>query len=352
MTETFFPAALLEEWFLSQKRDLPWRENTHPYAVWVSEVMLQQTQVSTVLPYFKRWMKSFPKIDDLASAPLDLVIKHWEGLGYYSRARNLHQGAKEILERFNGVFPHEEKDLLSIKGIGPYTMGAIRSFAFKERSILIDGNVKRVLSRFYNLSMDFSVPKNHKALEHLAKRILPKTRPWNFNEGMMELGALICTPKKPACALCPIREDCLAFQKNNAEEFPVKVKRAKTVYLYKMALSIFYQDQILVGKKDSGVMQDLHEFPTLEMSPTKELPLKELESVIDVRYELSPLKLVKHTYTHHHVTLHPYRVDVEEKITWPGYNWVKQTDVLDLAFSSGHKRVLNQLELSSLAPRA
>ncbi len=253
MTNITFPVKKLASWFLKEQRQLPWRETSDPYAIWVSEVMLQQTQVKTVLPYYYKWMKRFPSLQALSDAPIEEVIKYWEGLGYYSRARNLHRGATEILEKFGGVFPSSNEDLLSIKGIGAYTKGAIQSFAFRIRSVLVDGNIKRVFARFYGLDLDFSISKNHKTLEELIETVLPNEEPWIFNEALMELGALVCTPKKPTCTICPLKDSCFATKLEDPESLPVRAKRKKRVLLYRVVFVLHFKDHLLVRKNQRGL---------------------------------------------------------------------------------------------------
>ena len=344
-TKALFLAAKLSYWFKNNYRDLPWRKTSDPYAIWVSEIMLQQTQVATVIAYYERWMKTFPTIEKLAHASIDQVIKLWEGLGYYSRARNLHAGAKQILKEYKGVFPKETEQLLSIKGIGPYTKGAILSFAFKKRSILVDGNVKRVISRFFDIELDFSVPKNHKYLEKLLESILPENEPWVFNEALMELGALVCSPKSTQCSSCPVQKMCAAFQKNKVEKLPIKVKRKKQIKLHRLVFVFYHHAHVLIQKNEEGIMQDLYEFPYHESSSS----FKDIDAFIENKLNVFPLKTQKlkkviHGFTHHHVTLTPFYVELDNKPkNLEGY-WVHQEELSKYPFSSGHRKILKQIK--------
>lgn len=350
MTKLNFPVNTLAKWFRAHQRKLPWRDNQDPYSVWVSEIMLQQTQVKTALPYFKRWMIHFPTVEALAAAEIEQVIKLWEGLGYYSRARNLHQGAKEIISRFNGKFPSSSEDLLSIKGIGSYTKGAIQSFAFRLRSILVDGNVKRVLARFYDLDLNLDLPKNHRALEELIETILPYKEPWIFNEALMELGALICSPKTPNCSHCPLSEGCLAKKRETLFSRPVRSPRKKRVLLYRVVFICHYQDQILVKKTAKGVMQDLYEFPyqETEHKTSKDVESSGLISNFLKRALEKPEKLPKvtHGFTHHHVTLLPFQINLSAPLKLPEHEWMEKKELKKKPFSSGHKKILKLIGLS------
>ena len=345
MKKSNFLSQSLTEWFEEHKRDLPWRKNISPYRVWVSEVMLQQTQVKTVIPYFLRWMKAFPTLEALATAPIEKVIKLWEGLGYYSRARNLHKGAKEVIEKYKGVFPSEKEELLKICGIGPYTSSAILSFAFNKSCCLVDGNVKRVMSRFWNLRVDYSKPSHYRELEQRLLQALPPSRHWVFNEGLMELGALVCTPKNPACSSCPLQEECEALRLGTQNSLPLKKERAKTEHLQRTVLVFKHQDQLLVQRQSSDLMKDLYEFFYLEHDK-KTLP----ESLPDFlkwqtqAEESFSLPTVKHSFTRYRVTLLPYLLALKKRVEIKNFEWIDQSRIKSLPFSSGHRKILSYLE--------
>lgn len=330
-----FPSQKLMVWFQKNKRDLPWRKNVSAYGVWISEVMLQQTQVATVIPFYLRWMKAFPTLEDLAKAPIDQVIKLWEGLGYYSRARNLHFGANYIVKYLNGKIPDTKEELLKIKGIGPYTCGALLSFAFKKRATLIDGNVKRVASRFWGLKMSFVQKKEYAQLESFLEQSLPISSEWIFNEALMELGATVCTPKNPDCTNCPLNQQCYAYQHQKQMSFPLKVQRQKSIRLKRAVFILEHKGHLLIEKRDEGVMKDLYEFPYLEFFSKKEADQK-LSYYKTISHQITPMPKVIHTFTHHHVTLFPYYIQIKEKLG--NGLWLPLELIEKKPFSSGHRK--------------
>ena len=254
----------LESWFKECRRDFPWRRETTPYRVWISEVMLQQTRASVVIPYFLRWMELFPNVKALYIAPIEQVIKTWEGLGYYSRARNLHAAAKQIVEEFGGEIPDTREALMSIRGFGPYTTGALLSFGFKKRSAAVDGNVLRVISRYFLIEENVVRPSVRRAIEEKAESLLDTEIPWVTAEALIELGATICTPK-PRCEDCPLKKGCLALQSGKAESLPIKNIEARSTLLHRTVLVIEHEGSVLVKKGETGkVMADLYEFPYFE----------------------------------------------------------------------------------------
>lgn len=337
----------LKEWFTCEKRALPWRENPSPYAVWVSEVMLQQTQVSVVISYFICWMARFPTIESLANAPLDEVIKFWEGLGYYSRARNLHSGAKYVMEHFGGVLPSDEINLQKIKGLGPYTIGAILSFAFHQKKAAVDGNVLRVLARYYEIEQDISKPATVKKIRILVETLLPDEEPWLINEGLIELGATICQ-KKARCGICPLKSGCKAHINQSVDLFPVKSAGPKTEYLYRVVAVVRFQDHYLIKKGQKGkVMQDLHEFPYFEISK-EGISEKQFERILQKEYgfkvkKIDDLSPISHSFTRYQVQLNPVLFEVDVKPSIEDSKWIAEHDLQALAFSSGHRRILQQL---------
>lgn len=336
----------LVDWFILHKRDLPWRKNNNPYAVWISEVMLQQTQVKTVIPYFNKWMKSFPSIEDLAKASIETVIKHWEGLGYYSRARNLHLAAQQIVKNYQSVFPSDEKILSTLKGIGPYTKGAILSFGFHKRSVMIDGNIKRVLARFYGLQENLSTLKGQKTLEALIEEILPHHQPWVFNEALMELGATICTFKAPQCSNCPLRKTCFAYQENAQALFPITNPKKAIVKIERIVLVLEHQEQFFVKKQTKKLMKDLYEFLYVDLAfkSVKELQEHpELMPYFSQAVKVIELPKQMHTFTHFKVQLKPLLIRLKNSISIPGFTTFSIDELFANPFSSGHKKVLNSL---------
>jgi A/G-specific adenine glycosylase len=333
----------LKQWFKTIKRDLPWRKGTDPYAVWVSEVMLQQTQVSVVIPYFEKWMKAFATVQALAEAPLEEVIKAWEGLGYYSRARNLHEGAKHLIAYHNGELPSNEAQLTAIKGLGPYTIGAILSFAFHQKKAAVDGNVLRVLSRYFHLEDDISKGATQKKLRILAESILPDEEPWIVSEALIELGATVCQ-KKARCNECPLKESCLSFRHQAADRLPINSKKIKTEKLYRAVAVIQFNDLYLVKKGKKGeIMSDLTEFPYFETSK-EGISSQELEEEIKCCLQLSVraierLPQVSHGFTRFQARLDPVRFNVSLNRPVPDFEWVKFEELKQRAFSSGHRRI-------------
>lgn len=337
----------VKQWFLENRRDLPWRNSPTPYAVWVSEVMLQQTQVAVVIPYFHNWMQQFPSITALAEADLQKVIKAWEGLGYYSRARNLHAGAKYVMERFGGFLPSDPQLLKQIKGLGPYTIGAIRSFAFGQKAAAVDGNVLRVIARCRMLEDDISKQKTVKEVNSWLERRLPENEPWLINEGLIELGATVCK-RKPECRLCPIRKDCLSYRHARQLEFPVKGNRVSSTPIYRAVAIIQNEGNYLVRKAEKGeIMQDLHEFPYFNTDPqgwSGEKTQREVYRSMGMKCLLkAPLPRVKHTFTRYRVALTPFVFEAEERKEVENYQWYGKSELTQLAFSSGHRKICDYI---------
>ena len=256
----------LIHWYLQNKRDLPWRNTTNPYPIWLSEIMLQQTRVAQGLPYFLSFTDAFPTIFDLANADEEQVLKLWQGLGYYSRARNLHATAKQIAFEFNGEFPPTYKELLKLKGVGEYTAAAIASFSYNEPVAVLDGNVFRVLSRYFNVDSDISLPKTKTEFQQLAQEVLDKKNPALFNQAIMEFGALQCVPKNPDCNSCVLNSSCAALQHKKVSELPVKSKKTKVTnrYLNYLILKDSDSNYIVQKREGKGIWENLYEFPLLE----------------------------------------------------------------------------------------
>ncbi len=253
-------------WYLQNRRSLPWRDTTNPYFIWLSEIMLQQTRVAQGLPYYFAFTEAFPTVFDLANADEQQVLKLWQGLGYYSRARNLHAAAKYIAFELNGIFPSNYNDLLKLKGVGTYTAAAIASFSYGEAVPVVDGNVFRVLSRVFAVDADISQPISKKIFSELAFDLMPKNDPAVFNQAIMEFGALQCVPKNPDCAICPMQQQCAAYLTNSVAKFPVNNKKQKISKRYFNYL--VFEDQsenLLIQKRiDKGIWQNLYEFPLIE----------------------------------------------------------------------------------------
>ncbi|MGG1401434.1 A/G-specific adenine glycosylase [Bacillus salipaludis] len=255
-------------WFKNEQRDLPWRKDQDPYKVWVSEIMLQQTRVDTVIPYFNRFIDWFPTIDTLAEANEDKVLKAWEGLGYYSRVRNLHSAVKEVKEKYDGIVPNTPKEISTLKGVGPYTAGAILSIAYGVPEPAVDGNVMRVFSRILSIWEDIAKPSSRKVFEQAVRELISHEEPSEFNQALMELGALICTPTSPSCLLCPVREHCHAFHEGVQTELPIKSQKNKQreVQLAAVVLANEKGDLLIHKRPESGLLANLWEFPNLEIN--------------------------------------------------------------------------------------
>lgn len=254
-------------WYHRYKRNLPWRVNQDPYRIWISEIMLQQTRVDTVIDYYYRFMEKFPTIEQLAAAPEEELLKMWEGLGYYSRARNIQAAAKQIMERHQGQFPNTVEEISQLKGIGPYTTGAIASIAFGLPEPAIDGNIMRVVSRLFCITDDIAKPSSRKVFDHYTRAILSPEEPGEMNQAFMDLGSAICTPKNPECEACPLQAFCQAYQEGNMTDFPVKTKKAKPKDVYYFAAAIeneqgeFWFEQ----REDQGLLAKMWHFPLEEV---------------------------------------------------------------------------------------
>lgn len=267
-------------WYSENKRDLPWRRTKNPYFIWLSEIILQQTQVKQGLPYYEAFIKNFPTVFDLAKSNEQDVLKLWQGLGYYSRARNLHYSAKYIVDNFNGIFPNNYKDIIKLKGIGDYTASAIASIAFGEVTAVVDGNVYRVLSRFFGINTPINSTKGIKEFKTLATALIDKEQPAEFNQAIMEFGAQQCKPKNPYCILCPIQNACVAFQKNKIAELPVKLKKTKVSIRYFNYLVFLDENKntIVEQRTKKGIWQNLYQFPLLETE--KKLEISEFKDEV------------------------------------------------------------------------
>ena len=257
---------ILIKWYLQNKRDLPWRKTADPYPIWLSEIMLQQTRVAQGTPYFLSFTTAFPTVFDLAKANEEQVLKLWQGLGYYSRARNLHKTAQTVAFEMNGVFPNNYTDLLKLKGIGEYTAAAIASFSYNECVPVVDGNVFRVLSRYFDVETDIAQASAKKEFSALAFELMPKDNPALFNQAIMEFGALQCVPKNPNCTECVFNISCLALQKKKVNQLPIKSKKTKVrnrYFNYIVAVDDL-ENTIIQKRTDKGIWHNLYEFPLIE----------------------------------------------------------------------------------------
>jgi A/G-specific adenine glycosylase len=306
------PAQALLEWYSMNARDLPWRRTKDPYAVWVSEVMLQQTRVDTVIPYYMQWMERFPNLEKLVEAEIDDVLQLWEGLGYYRRAHNLYQAAKWIINNCNGIFPNALKDIESLPGVGSYTAAAIAAFAYDADVIAYDGNLRRVLSRLFDYSEDPRSPKGEGILVSKALEWMPCGVSSKFNQALMDLGALICHPRTPQCSSCPLKSHCQAFAAGVQEERPIRKKRDPIPHFVVTAGVLERNGKVLIARRPEGeLLGGLWEFPggkckegeTLEDCLLREW-LEEIGLEISMGESLGEFS---HAYTHFRVTVHAFK---------------------------------------------
>lgn len=312
----------LIQWYLREKRDLPWRKTSNPYHIWLSEIMLQQTRVAQGLPYFLRFTEAFPTVFDLAAADEEQVLKLWQGLGYYSRARNLHATAKFIASDLNGKFPDTFKDLLQLKGVGEYTAAAIASIAYGEAVPVVDGNVYRVLSRYFDVETDISSAAAKKEFFELAASLLPDDRASEFNQAMMEFGALQCVPKNPDCGNCIFNGSCLALKNKKVAMLPVKLKKTKVIQRYFNYLIIkdSIGNSVIQKRSAKGIWHNLYEFPLLET--LHEVDFEEAIRLI-TRHpfgfkpkNIKPLHhdAIIHKLSHQHLHIRFWEVEADETI--------------------------------------
>lgn len=289
----------LLSWYYNEKRDLPWRKTSNPYYIWVSEVMLQQTRVDTVIPYYERFIEKYPTMEALAEAEENELLKMWEGLGYYSRARNLQAGVREVVASYGGEVPKNRKEISTLKGVGPYTAGAVLSIAYGIPEHAVDGNVMRVMSRLLLIEEDITVPKTRKTFERVVMDLIDEEDPSAFNQGLMELGATICTPR-PKCLLCPVMEFCAAFEQGRQEELPVRTrkKQTKVVPVACFAIQNEEGEWLLRQRPEKGLLANLWEFPMVELTGGK-VPEALLSEQLGIDLEeITPLLSFKHVFTH------------------------------------------------------
>ena len=301
-------------WYSRHHRDLPWRHTRDPYAIWLSEVILQQTRVAQGLPYYNTFLAAYPTVQAMAAAPEAEVLRYWQGLGYYSRARNMHRTARQVVEEFDGHFPNSYAGLLKLRGIGPYTAAAIASFAFNEAVAVLDGNVYRVLARLFGLHSDIAAPSSRKEFQAVADQHIPASAPADFNQAIMEFGAIQCTPAKPDCLFCPLQASCWAFQHGQVALLPVKskAKKARTRYFHYFVLR--HGDLVyLRERREKDIWQGLYDFALAE-TDAAELPAAELArhleafgAVLDTSQAAEPSPTYRHVLSHQklEVRFHP-----------------------------------------------
>ncbi len=320
--------------------------------------MLQQTQIATVIPYYRQWMARLPTVRDLAAADLDEVLKLWEGLGYYSRARNLHAAAHTVVERFGGELPGTVAELRTLKGIGPYTAGAIASIAFGQRAPLLDGNVIRVFSRLLDLEKDVTATATRKELWQLAAQMVPQERPGAYNQALMELGQRICTPAAPDCHRCPVAAHCLSKQRGTQLERPMRPPR-KNIPHYHVAAAVIWRDdgRFLIARRPlDGLLGGLWEFPGGKQDPGESLPdtlRREIREELALEIAVgAPLVSVKHAYTHFRITLHAFHArhvgGAPQHLGVADHAWVTLGDLDKYAFARTDRKIIASLRENAL----
>ena len=344
-------------WYRQQGRKLPWRETRDPYAIWISDIMLQQTQVKTVLPYYRRWLELFPTVQDLAAADQQAVLKAWEGLGYYARARNLHKAAKTIVEQYQGQFPNSFEAVVALPGIGRTTAGGILSAAFNQSVPILDGNVKRVLARLIALRQPPS--KALDQLWQLSTELVPMDEARDFNQALMDLGATVCTRHRPACLLCPWRSPCAAYNQNVQLEIPMTETRAPLPHK-QIGVAVVWNEsgQILIDRRpQKGLLGGLWEFPGGKIEPgeaVEECIRRELQEELAIDVEVGDrLITIDHTYTHFKVTLNVFHCrhigGEPQPIECDEVRWVEVSELEQFPFPKANGQIIEAIKATLLS---
>jgi len=331
-------------WYKLNARVLPWRGHPDSYAIWISEIMLQQTRVETVIPYFERWMQAFPTIQGLADAPEQAVLSQWEGLGYYSRARNLHKAARMLVAEFAGQLPSDIPQLRKLPGIGRYTAAAIASIAFNQNVATLDGNLRRVFSRVFNVSAPADSPAGEEVLWSLAQDNLPVGLASQYNQSLMDLGARICLPKKPLCEQCPLSELCQS--RNWPETRPVLKPKAPVPHRLKMAAVILQEDRVLMALRPSrGLLGGLWEFPAAVVEETSPRSLVDaIASAYDLEVTpLAPFAQIQHAYTHFTLTEHAWHCTLSGRAEHASFKWIPRSELPNFPMGKVDRSIASRL---------
>ena len=355
MPQPVTPQEQLLSWFAENQRDLPWRNGYIPYQIWISEIMLQQTQMDRVTTFFRRWMKEFPDLDSLAGASEHRVLKCWEGLGYYSRARNILKTAQILVSEYEGRIPEDRKRLRSLPGIGPYTAGAIASIAYNRDVPVVDANIERILARLLNIDLPPGSPAAKKLFWTKAEELLPTGQARNFNQALMELGALVCRPRNPICSACPLAPHCLALKYDIIPERPIP-KKSKNIIPIDMATGILVHQGLLYIQQrlPDDVWGSLWEFPggrIKEEERPEETVVREFleETEFEVQVE-SKITTTVHHYTRYRVTLHCFFVSLKQAESDPvlhaaqDFRWIPFEALQQYAFPAGHRKLIDFLK--------
>jgi len=335
------------EWYHKHHRKLPWRETDDPYCIWVSEVMLQQTQINTVVPYYQRFLLRFPDVKRLAAADVQDILKVWEGLGYYARARNLHRASGIVLAEHGGDLPDTWEAIRKLPGVGDYIAAAVLSIAFNQPYAVVDGNVKRVLARLFEIDAPVNKSSSYKIFKEAAGRLLERRDPGVFNQAMMELGAMVCKPKQPVCDICPLCAFCLAFQRQSVDKYPKRTKRP-AVPLHHIVVGVVYKNNkmLITRRKPEGLLGGLWEFPggkVGENESPETACIREIEEEVNLRVEIDTyVTRVKHAYTHFKILMDVFscrHVSGKVKLNGPvDFRWITPHEIDRFPFpKANHK---------------
>jgi A/G-specific adenine glycosylase len=343
----------LLSWYKKAHRSLPWRETNDPYHIWVSEVMLQQTQVNTVLPYYRNFFNHFPDVKSLARADSQDVLKAWEGLGYYARARNLHKAANIVLEKYNGNIPDNWNEFRKLPGVGDYIAAAVLSIAFDQPYSVVDGNVKRVLARLFQIDGEVNKPASYKTFKVAADKLFDPKNAGNFNQAMMEIGALICNPKQPDCVVCPIQHDCQSYQTQTVNLYPKRAKTPRTPEHHIAVGVVFKKNRVLITRrKPEGLLGGLWEFPggkVIKGERAEAACVREIMEEVNLSVEVvSFLTRVKHAYTHFKIRVDVFCCNYIKgiiKLDGPtDYRWIKINEIDQYPFPKANHKFIPLLE--------
>ena len=341
----------LLDWYQKNGCNFPWKNSRDPYSIWLSEVMLQQTKISTVLPYYHKWISVFPHIRLVAETHIDNILKLWEGLGYYARARNFHKACQIVLEKHNGEIPKDPSEFLKLPGVGPYIAGAVMSIAFNLPIPAIDGNVVRVVSRLN--SINISYPKSKKQIDLFLLELIDHDRPGCFNQALMDLGRVICTPSNPSCNICPVKNHCRSFVNKTVNKYPIKVNKSPCPH-YHLSVGLIWKDsRILISKRnDSGLLGGLWEFPGGKIRPNEngaDSIVRHAQEVLNISiYPVSRVKQIKHAYSHFSFTVEAYRCKFKggtpATLGCADFRWIYPYETHKFAFHRANHKLFDKIE--------
>jgi len=340
-------------WYDQNKRQMPWRNCGDPYKIWLSEIMLQQTRVDQATPYFNRFIEKFPTVYDLAEADQQDVLKVWEGLGYYSRARHLHAAAQLVVEEFDGNVPDTWDEITELKGVGPYTASAILSIAFQKKYAVVDGNVIRVLSRYLGIEDDVRATKTKNAIQEAADELIPEERPGDFNQAVMELGATVCTPSNPECEKCPLQAGCVAYKTVKTDEIPYKSPTRKRPH-HQIGVGIIMneKEEVLIAlRPEDAMLGGMWEFPGGKQEEGEEMEqtvMRELKEELSVDVSIiKPFMKLDHAYSHFKITLHAYLCELKSGAPEPKSSqeirWITINELENYPFPKANRKLTEKL---------